>query len=341
MLRSCSIAVAALLLWGHGPVMAQTPAGPPAAKVGQFRISGPLVTAAGPSQADEYYLGIACMPATPALRAQLNLSERQGVLVGGVVPGSPASAVGIAQHDVLTRVGGKAITDPRDVLDAVQASKGGKLKIELIRGGKPKTIEVAPAKRPVGPLANLPGQEEAGGPADQAPVPGDWETVQKWLEGAFGREGEGPRPLTFRVVGPGAIVPKDVLVQKPLPTDLSIVVSRSGDQPAQIKVQRGRQKWELTEKELDKLPADVRPFVEQMLGRGPFGLVGNVRAFGSPQEPGQNVFYQPLPGPGPSDGRIERRLDEMNQRIDKLFQIMEKMAEGQTHHNTLPKGAQK
>ena len=38
MLRSCWMAVAALLLWGHGAAMAQTPAGPTAAKVRQFRI---------------------------------------------------------------------------------------------------------------------------------------------------------------------------------------------------------------------------------------------------------------------------------------------------------------
>ena len=31
----------------------------------------------------------------------------------------------------------------------------------------------------------------------------------------------------------------------------------------------------------------------------------------------------------------------MNRRIDKLFQIMEKMADAQTHHSASPKGAEK
>ena len=240
-----------------------------------------VIAVAEAAQADEYYLGVECLPVMPALRSQLNLPEGQGLLVGAVVAESPAAAAGIVRHDVLLRVGGKPLSEPRNLRDAVQAAQGGKLKIELIRGGKPKTIEVAPAKRPVGPSANLPGQEDA---RDLA-APGDWETVQKWLEGMMpGQEGQ---TRQMRVFGDhGWIVPKDAIIPKPLPTDMSIVVSKAGDQPAKIKAQRGRQKWELTEKELDKLPADVRPYVEQMLGRGPFGLVGNVRSFAAPKRPG-------------------------------------------------------
>ena len=147
--------------------------------------------------------------------------------------------------------------------------------------------------------------------------------------------------MTFRIVGPGAIVPKDVLVQKPLPADMSIVVSKEGDQPAKITVHRGQQKWELTEKELDKLPADVRPLRRADARPRAVRAGGQRSGVCLAQAPGQNVFYQPLPGPGPIDRRIEKRLDEMNQRIDKLFQIMEKMADGQTHHKALPKGAKK
>ena len=53
---------------------------------------------------------------------------------------------------------------------------------------------------------------------------------------------------------------------------MSIVISKEGDQPAKIVVKRGDEKWEVTEKELDKLPADVRPHVEHMFGHG--GLIG-------------------------------------------------------------------
>ena len=88
--------------------------------------------------------------------------------------------------------------------------------------------------------------------------------------------GNGQPPLQLRFIRPGAIVPGDVLVTVPLPPNMSIVVSKEGDQPARIVVKRGHEKWELTEKELDKLPADVRPHVQRMLGRGLTGIVGGV-----------------------------------------------------------------
>ena len=86
------------------------------------------------------------MPA--ALRAQLNLPEKQGLLVEGVAPESPAAKAGIEQYDILLRAGDKPLTEPRDLVEAVQAAKDGKLTIELIRGGQHKTIEATPAKRP-------------------------------------------------------------------------------------------------------------------------------------------------------------------------------------------------
>jgi membrane-associated protease RseP (regulator of RpoE activity) len=341
MLRTSWVAVAALVLWGVGTAEAQTPAEAPAIKIGQFSVSGPAETTVGggPFQQGGYYLGIACQPVMPALRAQLNLPERQGLLVGAVVPDSPAAAAGIAQHDLLMRIGDKPLSDPQVLLDAVQASKGGKLKIELIRGGKPKTIEVAPAKRP----------EQAGGMVAQMPSPADWDTVWKWMEGVTPgqRDDAGRSPGTFTIVGPGTIFSKNVFARKPMPADMAIAISKAGNQPAKIKVQRGDEKWESTEEELDKLPADVRPHVEQMLGRGPLGAVGNIQAFELPlpppgcvatAAPGQPMSHQALPGPGSIDRRIEKRLDEMSGRLDKLLKIMEKMAEDQANHRTLEKG---
>ncbi len=46
-----------------------------------------------------------------------------------------------------------------------------------------------------------------------------------------------------------------------LPDDLSITVSRTGDKPAQIKVKKGDKTWEVTDKEINKLPEDVRMYL--------------------------------------------------------------------------------
>ncbi len=274
----------------------------------------------------EYWVGLQCYPATPPLRAQLNLPEKQGLVVATVVPESPAAKAGIAKHDILMKAGEKALASPRDLVEAVDAAKGKALKIEVIHSGARKTVEATPTKRPER-LHAMPQQR------GERP---DIEVMQKWVEGMqSGELGEARTPFRFRIFHPGAIVPKDVLVKRPFPANLNVVISKEGDQPAKITVKRGDQKWEVTEKELDKLPADVRPHVDQLLGRGIFGIVSAGKAFDvlpdiAPLPPMAAEGQLPPPMRIPLDPRMEKRFDELNQRIDKLFQAMEEMREGKS-----------
>ncbi len=201
-------------------------------------------------------------------------------MVEAVVPDSPAAKAGIVQHDILLRAGGKPLAERRDLVRAIEASKQAKLKIDLIHGGKPKTVEATPAKRP----------DEARRHVGAAPAPADWDTMEKWLHGMWSDgQADGQRPpLRFRFVHPGMILPPGVAVAPPLPADMSVVISKEGDHPAKIVVRRGSQKWEVTEKELDKLPADIRPHVERMLGRGMLGLVGALPSLDMVPEPGRH-----------------------------------------------------
>ncbi len=73
----------------------------------------------------------------------------------------------------------------------------------------------------------------------------------------------------------------------PLPDNVSVSISRSGNKPAKISVSRGDEKWDITDQELNKLPDDLRPFVERMLGGGPMtidvqGLPNKTNAQGTP-----------------------------------------------------------
>jgi membrane-associated protease RseP (regulator of RpoE activity) len=258
-----------------------------------------------PPAASKYWLGVEFLPVMPALRAQLNLPARQGLLVEMVTPGSPAAGGGIRQHDVLLRAGDKPLAGPADLIQALDASKGEKLKIDLIRGGKPRTIEIVPALRPEG-LGNT--VTTITRPVE----PSDWETIQKWMEGMWGRE-------DGQISGGHIRIARPVLISRPLPSNMSVVVSRHGDQPAQITVQRGDQKWEISEKELDKLPADVRPFVEQLLGRTMFGLFDATAA----------EQLQRAPDGGAGDRRLQDRLDEIDRRLEKLFQAVDQLRQQQ------------
>ncbi len=298
------------------PAMAQQPADEPAkpnAEKEKVRVelrTPPRVTVLKTDAAttSEFWLGIECYSVLPALRAQLTLPEGQGLVVASVAKDSPASKAGFAQHDILLRVGDKPLANPEDLVGVIQGAKETKLKLELIRGGKPLTIEVAPARRPRNVEALIP----------RAASDADRELVREWLEG----KGLGGN-MQIHVFSPGAIIASPGANVQSMPNNLSVAITKEGDQPAKITVKRNDEKWELTEKDLDKLPGDVRPFVERML-HGSGGLKAIEVA-----PKGGAIQVQPFPGP--IDSRLEKRFDEMNRRMERLFKMVEEMNEG---HNT-------
>ena len=329
MWKTCSLGVALLTL-AAAPI--QVHAAPTTGVIriqpdqtgpaGTVQTPGPNVPyVGGPAKPSDYWLGIECLPVPAALRAHLNLPEKKGLLVGGVAKNSPAAAAGIAQYDVLVRAGDKPLAEPRDLIAAVDAAKQSKLKIETIRGGRPRTVEATPAKRP----------EQIGAAPLRVPDQADWDTVQNWMDGMMASQGggnAGPN-FQFRAFGPGEIVPNTVLVGKPMPANLSVSISKVGDQPAKIVVQRDKDKWDLAEKDIDKLPADVRPFVERMLGHGMSGVVGGVLPNGTLQLPVlPPMTMQARPFAGALDPQLQKRFDEMNQRMDKMMKMMEEINEG-------------
>lgn len=93
-----------------------------------------------------YRLGIYCAPASPALRDRLELGKNEGLVVEKVREDSPAAEAGIRARDVLVKAGGRTLERVPDLVAAVQKSKGGRLKIEIRRGDKKKTVTVRPEK---------------------------------------------------------------------------------------------------------------------------------------------------------------------------------------------------
>lgn len=255
----------------------------------------------------DYWIGLQCHPVPPPLQAQLKLAQGEGLVVDSVVPDSPAMQAGINAYDVLLTANDKPLGKVQDLIEAVQATKEETLKLELVRGGEKMTIEVKPTKRPEQPPA-APG------------VPGsEWEQMRRWIERV--RPGENGRPpLRFRFFHPGAILPPGATAEA-LPENMTVTIVKEGKQPVKITVTRGNDKWEINENELDKLPADVRPSVERMLGRGP-------------HEPGDHVqFFDFVPGaPGapavaPESPQAEKRLEALERRLDQMRKLIDEMRE--------------
>jgi hypothetical protein len=152
--------------------------------------------------------------------------------------------------------------------------------------------------------------------ANQASSP-HWQVVEKWLQSA------GPRrraSLRMQIVRPGIILPPDAETYPRAPDDLRIVITRNGNEPAVINVRHGEKKWTVTENELDQLPSTVRLHVQRPLGWVLTGPAARAEL---------SKLVTPTPGPSEtlasgSIERLERRLDEMNARVEALLKAMEK-----------------
>ncbi len=86
----------------------------------------------------------------PSLGTIPDFSERSdpGVLLTGVVPGSPAEKVGLVGGDVLLRLGTKKILNLQDLQYALTGHRPGDvLELEYSRGGKVSVVQVTLAER--------------------------------------------------------------------------------------------------------------------------------------------------------------------------------------------------
>lgn len=100
---------------------------------------------------DHAYLGVQMLTLTPQLKQEINrdpnsglsVSEDRGVLVGKVVPDSPAAKAGLRAGDVISQVNGQTVTDASTLQQIVEASQvGSNLQIGLKRNGQEMTISV-------------------------------------------------------------------------------------------------------------------------------------------------------------------------------------------------------
>ncbi len=271
------------------------------------------------SMRSEYWLGVVASRPSPALQAQLKLPKDQGLVVEALQPGSPAAKGGIQQYDILLKANDKPLSGLHDLQQLINQVKGGKLTFDLLRAGKHETVTVTPTKRP----AHEPGEMGA-----------------LWIpEGAAARSlNVGPnlmpgRPLEFRIIRPGQILPPggalpaianatvDVTVhtKAKLADGSNVEITQRGAEPAKVVVTRDKDKWEGTSGDLSKIPEKIRPEVEKLLrppfdrnrfftrtGEGTVTIVGSAEA-----APG-------LPAPLAVSPDIERRLGAMQKQLDEL-----------------------
>jgi hypothetical protein len=246
----------------------------------------------------DYWLGLECFPVDAVLRSHLNLGEWEGLVVEQIVPDSPAAKADLKRHDVIVKAGGKPVKAVSDLMGAVDEAKENQLVLEIIRAGKPMTMKATPVKRP-----------EPQDVLQRVPQ----RRMDEYRQLFERLQGEQPDNFRYRILGPGAVLPG-----RDLPKGLTVTITRTGGEPAKIIVKKDDQSWEITDKELDKLPDDVRPHVERMLGRGGAALALPAVPVppGVPSPPGRPEIRR-------FDGPADRQLKEMMDQLDKLRRQME------------------
>ena len=102
------------------------------------------------------YLGIRMDTLTPDLRKKINdndvgfkVTQDTGVIIVGVLKGSPAAQAGLKPGDIIQKVGGKPVKSATQVQEQVEASAvGSNLQIQVSRQGKTETLQVRPGAFP-------------------------------------------------------------------------------------------------------------------------------------------------------------------------------------------------
>jgi len=86
-------------------------------------------------------LGLALAPPRAArhMRAAVGLPEREGLLVRGVEPGSPAEQAGLQQGDLLVSAGGRALRGYDDLFDALEGAAGS-IALGVVRGTEEREV---------------------------------------------------------------------------------------------------------------------------------------------------------------------------------------------------------
>jgi membrane-associated protease RseP (regulator of RpoE activity) len=270
-----------------------------------------------------HWLGIMAIPVDEGLKSHLKVGER--LMVQQTVPDSPAAKAGVKQYDILLKFGDQEIRSLPDLQKAVEANVDKESPLTVLREGAEQKLSIKPEARP-SQTTSLEAVPEVRQLEDR---------VLRWMEekGGIWRPDQSMKMQFF---GPGFLHSA-----AEFPSELSVSISKEGNNPAKITVQRKDDKWEVTDESLDKLPADVRPHIERLLGRGdmllhvsPPGInvVPPVPPLPSVPEKVHKNLRLELRGSGGME-ELRKEMDQLRKELDQLKQQSGKAQEEKKAEN--------
>jgi S1-C subfamily serine protease len=95
------------------------------------------------------WIGVTFQEMTPELAASFGAGERRGALVAGVEPRGPAARAGVRPGDIVLEVDGAPVREGRDLMrEVMNKPVGSRVRVTLLRQGRPVVLEVSTEERP-------------------------------------------------------------------------------------------------------------------------------------------------------------------------------------------------
>lgn len=109
------------------------------------------------------YIGVHLRDVDQDLQASLRLTRSDGALVQDVTPGSPGARAGLRPYDLIVSVDGEAVkTNDSLIREIATRTPGTVARLEYLRDGRPREVQVKLAERPTR-TAELPPPAERSG----------------------------------------------------------------------------------------------------------------------------------------------------------------------------------
>lgn len=97
------------------------------------------------------WMGVQIQTLTPELAQYFRLEQDWGVVITGVLRGSPAEKTGLRRGDIIITLDGKKVTTTDELTDTVRSKQVGEpLEVGIIRDGSKANIKLVVEERPAG-----------------------------------------------------------------------------------------------------------------------------------------------------------------------------------------------
>jgi membrane-associated protease RseP (regulator of RpoE activity) len=268
-------------------------------------------------------LGATLEPVSDALRTQLGIPGDQGLVIVSLAGDGPAAAAGLRQNDILLYIADKPLASTDDLAKELRAAGEAPVRLRLMRGGKPVTVQVRPVYRvTLGPVGEKKTDYYIGVAVAQ---PDD--TLRAHLELPAGVGLVATEVVANTPAEKAGVKVHDILLElddKPLDSPQTLVaqVQAAGNKATPLKLLRAGKPLTVS------ITPELRTF-ETTSPREGFRVWSVRPPF--PPHPGFGMSAYPWVGPGGDvrfrqyDNSVDRRLDRLDQELKALRQSVDEL----------------